>query len=94
MTEQESRRRLDPPLPSFHHSFLSVSLQCLVCPLAVSVNWWLSYTQVTVTLYYAHTAISAINMCACITDWLWMSGAFKGTGIVGFHYVVTKKSFI
>lgn len=74
MKEQESRRRLDPPHLSFHHSFLSLSLLCLVCPLAVSVNWWLSYTQVAVTLYYAHTAISAINMwpSVCLYHWLVM----------------------
>lgn len=55
------------------------------------------YTH-TVTLYYAHIAIAPLILwpSVCLYHWLVekAGAAFKGTEIVGIHYVVTKKSFI
>lgn len=86
---EERKRRLDPPFCSFlhlsHPSFLSLPLSSNVC----SVHWQsvcesvaIIYTH-TVTLYYAHVAISSLILSVCVIDrfrhrhwnyWYWLCG--------------------
>lgn len=48
--------------------------------------------------YITHTLLYLPSFCdppcVCITDSFRGSGAFNGVGIVGIHYVVTRKGFI
>lgn len=55
-----------PSLFYFSPSFL----WCLFCPLAVSVNQWLSYTHIqlnNITLLYLLSFCDPL--CVCVTDW-------------------------
>lgn len=104
MKEQEAKRRLDPPLCSFlhlsSHTFF-VSLFSLMSVLSIGSqceSMAIIYTH-SFTLYYAHIAIASLILwpSVCLYHWLVQEeadGAFKGTDIVGIHYVVTKKRFI
>lgn len=72
-------------------SVLSISSQCELVAII--------YTHCSYIILRTHTAISSIILWPSVCSYHWLvpdeaGGAFKGTGIVGIHYVVAKKSFI
>lgn len=101
--EQERKKEAGSSLllfsPPLFPSFLSLSLSFFssnVCSVHWQSNRWLSYTHIH---YITHTWLYLLSFCdppcACVADRFGRraGGAFKGTEIVGIHYVVTKKKF-
>lgn len=92
--EEEREKKGGWILPSAYSStslpILSLSLLLFsnVCSVRRRLNQWLSYTHIH---YITHTSLYLPSFCDPPPKFA--GGAFKGTGIVGIHYVVTKKKF-